>query len=135
MGVVDVSVHLRAFGYPGAAALHLGEAEFSTELVGNSSQSAFKLRVSSSHIFLVDSIQDAFDTTGTTQSLLGHGVNFWKVSCMLFGSGLSTKMWVQNSGYALIAEISRSELIFRADNIALPPSTSVRKYFGPRKRS
>ncbi|KAF8559774.1 hypothetical protein OG21DRAFT_1503004 [Imleria badia] len=108
VGVVDVSIHLRALGYPGAAALHLGEAEFSTELVGNSSQSAFKLRVSSSHFFLVDSIQDTFESTGTTQSPLGHGIDFWK-----------------NSGYALIAEISHSELAFRADNIVVPPNISV----------
>lgn len=91
MGVVDVSVHLRALGYPGAAVLHLGEAEFSTELVGNSSESAFKLSVSSSHIFLADSIQDAFGT-GTTQSSLSRGVDFWKVSSRLFADGLSAEM-------------------------------------------
>ena len=92
MGVVNVSVHLRAIGHPGAVVLHLGEAEFSTELVGNSSESAFKLRVSSSHLFLVDSIQDAFESTGTTKSPLGHGVDFWKVSCRLLADGLSAKM-------------------------------------------
>lgn len=92
VGVVDVSVHLRALGYPGAAVLHVGEAEFSTELVGNSSESAFKLRVSSSHFFLVDSIQDAFETTGTTRGPHGLGVDFWKVSCRLFIDALSAKM-------------------------------------------
>ncbi|KAH0830763.1 hypothetical protein J3R83DRAFT_2245, partial [Lanmaoa asiatica] len=108
VGIVDVSVHLRALGYPGAAVLHLGETEFSTELVGNSSESAFKLNVSSSHIFLVDSIQDAIGSTGTTQSALGRGVDFWK-----------------SSGYALIAEISHFQLTFRADNTILPPSISI----------
>lgn len=92
VGVIDVSVHLRAPGYPGAAVLYLGEVEFSTELVGNSSESAFKLDVSSSHILLVDSIQDAFGSTGTIQSSLGRGVNFWKVSCRLLANGPSAKM-------------------------------------------
>lgn len=72
--------------------LYLGEAEFSTELMGNSSESAFKLGVSSSHIFLVDSIQDAFGSTGTIQSSLGRGVDFWKVSCKLFADDPSAKM-------------------------------------------
>ncbi|KAG6376342.1 hypothetical protein JVT61DRAFT_2325 [Boletus reticuloceps] len=108
VGVVDVSVHLRTLGHPGGAVLHLGEAEFSTELVGDSSESAFKLWVSSSHFFLVDSIQDALESTGKTQIPNGLSVEFWK-----------------NSGYALIAEISHSQLMYRADNSVLPPITSV----------
>lgn len=133
MGVVDVSVHLRALVHPGALALHFGEAEFSTELVGNSSESAFKLKVSSSHFFLVDSIQDALESIGTTQSSPGLGVDFWKVSCRLFADSLSAKMQVQNSGYALIAEISHSQLSVRTDNAVLPPNTSVRRYSRPRR--
>lgn len=92
MGVVDVSVHLRALGYPGAAVLHLDEAEFSTKLAGNSSESAFKLNISSLHFFLVDSIQDAFESTGTTQSPLGRGVDFWRVSCRFFADSLSAQI-------------------------------------------
>ncbi|KAF8447739.1 hypothetical protein L210DRAFT_3527080 [Boletus edulis BED1] len=108
VGVVDVSVHLRTLGHPGGAVLHLGEAEFSTELVGDSSESAFKLWVSSSHLFLVDSIEDALELTGKTQSPNDISVEFWK-----------------NSGYALIAEVSHSQLVYRADNSVLPPITSV----------
>lgn len=131
MGVVDVSLHLRALGHPGAVVLHFGEAEFSTELVGNSSESAFRLRVLSSHFFLVDSIQDAFESTGATQSPLGFGVEFWKVSCRPFARASSAEMYAQNSGYALIADISHSQLIFRADNTVLPPNISVCRYFWP----
>lgn len=80
VGVVDVSIHARAPGYPGAMALHLGEAEFSTELVGNSPESTFGLSISSSHIFLVDSIEDAIESIGTSRSFPGRGVDFWKVS-------------------------------------------------------
>lgn len=92
VGVVDVSVHLCAQGYPGAAVLHLDEAEFSTELTGISSESVFKLGVSLSHLFLVDSIRDAFDATGPSHSRPGHGVDFWRVSCTLFIDSLPTQM-------------------------------------------
>lgn len=84
VGVVDVSVRLKAPEYPGAAVLHLGEADFSTELVGNSTESAFNLSVSSLHFLIVDSIRDAIEATETTQAPGGHGVGLWKVGYECF---------------------------------------------------
>lgn len=72
--------------------MHLGDVEFSTDLIGNSSESAFKLRVSSSHVLLVDSIQDASESIGTTQIPHSLGVDFWKVSFRLLIDGLFAKM-------------------------------------------
>ncbi|KAG9318675.1 hypothetical protein JVU11DRAFT_770 [Chiua virens] len=80
VSVVDVSAHLRALGHPGAAVLHLGEGEFSTAMMGNSSEFAFKLSISSSYVFLVDSIQDALASAGTTHSPFGGGVDFWNLA-------------------------------------------------------
>ena len=91
VGAVDISVYLRAMDHPGAAVLHLDEIEFSTELAGNSSESAFKLSVLSSHFFLVDSIQDAFESTGIIRSPFGGGLDSWKVRHTLFADRLSAK--------------------------------------------
>ncbi|KIJ16946.1 hypothetical protein PAXINDRAFT_162541 [Paxillus involutus ATCC 200175] len=108
VAVVDVSVHVRAPEYSGAAVLHLGEANFSTELVGNSCESAFKLGVSSLHFLLIDSIQDAMESAETSRASVGHGVGFWK-----------------SSGYALVAEVAHWQLAFRADSSIVPPNISV----------
>ncbi|KAF9246321.1 hypothetical protein BU15DRAFT_70422 [Melanogaster broomeanus] len=108
VAVVDVSVHVRAPEYPGAAVLHLGETNFSTELVGNSPESTFRLDVPSLHFLLIDSIPDAMESAKTPQGPAGHGVSFWK-----------------DSGYALVAEVAHWQLGFRADNSVLPPSIGV----------
>ncbi|KAF9227681.1 hypothetical protein BS17DRAFT_774146 [Gyrodon lividus] len=108
VAVIDVSVHVTAPKYPGAAVLHLGEANFSTELVGNSPESAFRLGVSSLHFLLVDSIQDVMESAETLRGPAGHGVGFWK-----------------DSGYALVAEVAHWQLAFRADSSILPPSIGV----------
>ncbi|KIJ69300.1 hypothetical protein HYDPIDRAFT_145192 [Hydnomerulius pinastri MD-312] len=106
--VVDVSVHVMAPEYPGAAVLHLGEVDFSTELVGNSTESAFSLSVASLHFLIVDSIHDALESSETPQGSRGHGVGLWK-----------------NSGYAVVAEVADLQLAFQSDNSVLPPSISV----------
>ncbi|KIK96324.1 hypothetical protein PAXRUDRAFT_138716 [Paxillus rubicundulus Ve08.2h10] len=108
VAVVDVSVHVRAPEYSGAAVLHLGEANFSTELVGNSCESAFKFGVSSLHFLLIDSIQDAMESAETPRAPVGHGVGLWKTS-----------------GYALVAEVAHWQLAFRADSSVVPPNIGV----------
>ncbi|KAH7889362.1 hypothetical protein F5I97DRAFT_1940745 [Phlebopus sp. FC_14] len=106
--VVDVSIHSEAPKYPGAAVLHIGGADLTTELVGNSSISEFRLGVSSSHFFIVDSIHDTNESLETFQGPVGQGVGMWK-----------------NSGYALVAEVADLDMVFQSDSSAENSHTDV----------
>ncbi|KAG6336408.1 hypothetical protein ID866_2681 [Astraeus odoratus] len=63
IGVIDVSVMVQAPEHPGASVLHIGEADFSTEI-----------------LFIVDSIRDASESLESLQKPSGNGVTLWKSS-------------------------------------------------------
>ncbi|KAL4067949.1 hypothetical protein V8B97DRAFT_1939546 [Scleroderma yunnanense] len=108
VAVNDVSVQLKAPEYPGASVLHIGEADFSTELIGNSLEFGFKLSISALHFLIIDSIHDTSEVLESSQRLAGVGIALWK-----------------NSGYALVADVANCHLSFRSDNSVLPPETSM----------
>lgn len=83
LAFVEVSAQLQAPGYPGAAVLHIGEADFSTELVGNSPETGFKLNVPSLHCLLIDSIIDTPEFQEPPSNPTKPGMSLWKVSLIL----------------------------------------------------
>lgn len=106
--VVDVSVQLQAPDYPGALALHIGNTDFLTELIGNSLETGFKLGISALHLFVIDSIEDASETSESPRKPRRLGPRMWN-----------------DLGYASIADIANCHLSFRRDNSVLPPDTNV----------
>lgn len=106
--VVDVSVQLQAPDYPGALALHIGNTDFLTELVGNSSESGFKLGISALHLFVIDNIEDASETSESPRK----------------PRRLGSRMW-NDLGYASVADVANCYLSLRRDNSVLPPDTNV----------
>lgn len=87
VAVVDVSVQLEAPEYPGSAVLHLGEADFSTELIGNSPELGFKINISSLHFLIIDSIH-GFSEVKPDQKRAGLGATLWKVCIALSAMSL-----------------------------------------------
>ncbi|KAI6036274.1 hypothetical protein BKA83DRAFT_4160612 [Pisolithus microcarpus] len=106
--VVDVSVQLQAPDYPGALALQIGNTDFLTELVGNSSESGFKLGISALHLFVIDNIEDASETSESPRK----------------PRRLGSRMW-NDLGYASVADVANCYLSLRRDNSVLPPDTDV----------
>ncbi|KAI6109491.1 hypothetical protein F5141DRAFT_1215004 [Pisolithus sp. B1] len=106
--VVDVSVQLQAPEYPGALALHIGDTDFLTELVGNSLETGFKLGISALHLFVIDNIEDASEASESPRKSRRPGPRMWN-----------------DLGYASVADVANCHLSFRCDNSALPPDTNV----------
>ncbi|KAJ7581343.1 hypothetical protein C8J56DRAFT_959789 [Mycena floridula] len=92
--VLDCSVRAVAPVHPGAIILHLGELEFSTNLVGDSPDAQFNLSVPSLALLALD---DLVETTQPTMPTPG-GVTFWR-----------------KSGFVLVAELSELQLLFQKD--------------------
>lgn len=108
MTVIDVSVRLQAPEYPGALVVHIGEADFLTELIGNSLETGFKLGISSLHLFVIDNIEDESETSKSPRKPAGLGPRMWK-----------------DLGFALVADVSNCHLSLRRSNPGLPADTNV----------
>ncbi|KAI6045750.1 hypothetical protein EDC04DRAFT_2888774 [Pisolithus marmoratus] len=108
MTVVDVSVRLQALEHSGSLVLHIGEADFVTELVGNSLETGFKLGISALHLFIIDNTEDATKTSESPRKPAGFSPRVWK-----------------DLGYALIADVANCHLSLRRDSSVLPADTNV----------
>jgi autophagy-related protein 2 len=83
LAIADVSIKAYAPSHPGAAVLHIGEAEINTELAGNSSEFKLNLLVPSLSFLLVDSIADALASPNSAKPTAGSSLSMWKVSSPL----------------------------------------------------
>jgi autophagy-related protein 2 len=86
--VMDGSVRAATSSHPGALVIHLGDLEFSTNIVGASPEKSFHLSVSTmSSLFLDDAIIDSVATNLSSNANPLGGVPYWKVhlswSCVL----------------------------------------------------
>ncbi|THH20691.1 hypothetical protein EW146_g715 [Bondarzewia mesenterica] len=105
--IMDGSVRLLAPKHPGALALHIGELEFSTDLVGDSTETSLNLSVPALGVLLTDDHRAAEEEI-SSQNLMGtKGIRFWK-----------------RSGYALLAEIADLSLFVKLVN-GEPSSSEV----------
>ncbi|KAI0082632.1 hypothetical protein K474DRAFT_1610655 [Panus rudis PR-1116 ss-1] len=88
--VMDSSVRTLAPSHPGSAVLYIGETNFSTVIIGNSSELSFQLLMQNASLLLIDDIHDAFDDTEGDVRKMDQvpGLGHWK-----------------NEGYALVAEL------------------------------
>lgn len=62
---------------PGVLVIHVGDSDFSTDVVGDSPDSSFRLSVSALALLFIDDVSDQ-EVEGEPRNL-GHGVAFWKV--------------------------------------------------------
>lgn len=76
--VLDGSIRLLAPKYPGSIVFHLGELDFSTDVVDDSRGSSFNINALALAILAIDNIQDQF----SLDSRSGQGVSIWIVSCL-----------------------------------------------------
>lgn len=65
--------------HPGALLLHIGELEFSTDIVGESPDFSFHLSIPSLSLLAIDAIPDPAIENSKTSS----GVSYWKVRPMV----------------------------------------------------
>lgn len=114
--VVDTSVRVMCPTYPGAMVLHIGEADFSTAVVGNSPESSFHLVIQTLSLFLLDDLQGLKDSTSThisTMSRLSRAAgNVWKVLILLSNPTASILILYKAAGYALLAELGALDFTF-----------------------
>ncbi|KAF8654120.1 hypothetical protein AX16_003652 [Volvariella volvacea WC 439] len=101
--VVNGSIRAYAPRHPGAMVLHVGDCQFSTEVVGESTDTSFQLAIPSVSLLAID---DVAHQAGSEGRLPYVGAAFWK-----------------KSGYALLAELADTELIFAST--ANPKHTDV----------
>ena len=76
---MDGSVRLFAPQYPGALVLHLGDLDFSTDIVGDSTETHLNLGVSTLGVLLVDNHLAAANNVNKLSLLGAKGITFWKV--------------------------------------------------------
>ena len=79
--IYDGSVRALAPQHPGAIVVHVGDLEFSTQVVGNSPESTFRLLVPALAVLVVDDASGIVTVAQKTN--FSHGVTFWQV-CLLF---------------------------------------------------
>ena len=81
--IYDGSVRAFAPQHPGAIVVHVGDLGFSTEVVGNSPESTFKLLVPALAVLVIDDSSGVVTTTQKTN--FSNGVAFWQVRLLFFG--------------------------------------------------
>ncbi|KAL0581534.1 autophagy-related protein 2 [Marasmius crinis-equi] len=101
--VMNGSIKVTAPNHPGALVVHMGEVEFTTDLIGNAPTFSFKLAVPSLALLAIDDAGDCVDSE--VQS--SEGVLFW-----------------MKRGHALLTEIAGLKLSFESSKGA-PPDTKV----------
>ncbi|RDB21446.1 Autophagy-related protein 2 [Hypsizygus marmoreus] len=104
--VSEGSIRLLAPSHPGAIVLHIGDLDFSTDIVGSSSESFFRLSIPALALLAVDDTSER-ETDGDNV-IPRHGINFWK-----------------GAGFSLLAEIADLSMNFKQMNAMKPPSTRV----------
>ncbi|KAH7913725.1 hypothetical protein BJ138DRAFT_1124124 [Hygrophoropsis aurantiaca] len=110
VNIMDCAIKMITAQHPGAAVLHIGAADLSTELVGNSTELEFKLSIPSVALLFVDSVRDVSETDGieTTKKRGGDSIGLWKAV-----------------GFALIAEVINLDLFSKIDSSQIPSDTRV----------
>ncbi|KAH7922102.1 putative peripheral membrane protein [Leucogyrophana mollusca] len=108
--IMDSSIKATASRHSGAAVLHIGATDLSTELVGNSTELGFKLSIPSISLLFVDSLSDVSEDNGidTAKRRGSDNLGIWK-----------------SAGYALITEIVNLDLSCKIDSSSIPSDTRI----------
>ena len=81
--VVDASIRALGPNHPGAMVLHLGEADYSTTLIGNLPETSFRLSVQALSLLLIDdltSVTEVGSKRAPAMSRLSRtAAGIWKV--------------------------------------------------------
>lgn len=78
---MDGSIRGLAPAHPGALVFHVGNLDFSTDIVGNSQESSFNLLVPAASILFVDDL--SVDGIQDERPLGSGGIVHWKVRILL----------------------------------------------------
>jgi autophagy-related protein 2 len=101
--IIDGSVKVLASTHPGALLLHIGDLDFSTNLIGDSPELDFMLSIHSAAFLAIDDLAEFHPTSTPAEGFL-----FWK-----------------KRGFVLLAEITDLALNFKALKSAKTPDTRV----------
>lgn len=74
LNIVDGSVRVLAPTHPGALLFHIGDLEFSTNLIGDSPELEFMLKIHSAALLAIDDLAEFHPTSSSVEGFL-----FWKV--------------------------------------------------------
>lgn len=127
--VIDSSVRAMCPTYPGVMVLHIGEADFSTAVVGNSPESSFHLVVQSLSLFLSDDLQCLKDDTNARISAMSRlsrvAGGVWKVPQLPFAFTAPVLIRFKAAGYALLAELGAMDFTFTKITDKIHPDIRV----------
>ncbi|KAF5377015.1 hypothetical protein D9757_007710 [Collybiopsis confluens] len=101
--VQNGSVKIFAPTHPGAMLFHLGNLEFSTDLIGESPESEFSLKLHSAALLAIDDLVQFHSSSSSAEGYL-----FWR-----------------KCGFALLAEVKEFDLGLRATKSPAVPSTTA----------
>ncbi|KAJ3809145.1 hypothetical protein F5876DRAFT_44505 [Lentinula aff. lateritia] len=101
--VVDGSMKVLAPTHSGALVLHIGDLDFSTDLIGESPELEFMLRIHTAALLAIDDLAEFHGSPTSTEGFL-----FWK-----------------KCGFVLLSEIMNVVLDFKALKSATAPDTRV----------
>lgn len=124
--IYDGSVRALAPQHLGAIVVHIGDLEFSTEVVGNSPESTFRLLVPALAVLVVDDASGV--VTATQKTTFSHGVAFWQVRLFFrfkFPFNSNTLHALKNAGFALLCEVADLSVIFSQTKWTDSPCTRV----------
>jgi autophagy-related protein 2 len=87
LNITEGSVAIHATKYPGKLIIHTGETSFSTEIIGEASESTFSLSIPDLSILLIDDIQTRSDIKEgvNMKAVEAQGVDLWKVGLIVHG--------------------------------------------------
>lgn len=100
--------------------LYVGDADFSTDIAGNSLESAVALAIRYSSLLAIDNVNN--DHTGLQGA---RGVSYWKVGNISKSILHYPDRMLQSFGYALVAEIAGTNAIFAVTKVS-PVHVDVR---------
>ncbi|PCH37996.1 hypothetical protein WOLCODRAFT_87760 [Wolfiporia cocos MD-104 SS10] len=110
--ITDSAVRILAPTFPGALVPHIGELNISTVIVGDSTESSFRLEIPSVSLFLSDDLAALLEEPTAAQ----RNRSLSSVAGIAFWAG---------AGYALLAQIEDLDMRFARNADVIPPDTRM----------